>query len=144
MTVTRRARMVRTAGPKTPAARSREERFSRVVEAVPNAIVMVGASGLIEMVNGQAEKIFGYPRADMLGQPIEMLLPERYRANHSGLWGAFFVAQQAREMGAGRDLYAVRRDGSEFPVEIGLSPIETDDGAKVLASIIDITSRRQA
>ena len=126
------------------ALQTSEERFRRVVEAMANAIIMVGADGIIEMVNAQAEKIFGYPRADLLGKPIEVLLPERYRPNHPGLREAFFATPEARLMGAGRDLNALRRDGREFPVEIGLSPIETEDGAKVLASIIDITARREA
>jgi PAS domain S-box-containing protein len=126
------------------ALRVGEERFRRVVEAVANAIIMVGADGTIEMVNVQAEAIFGYPRAELLGRPIEVLLPEHYRSHHPGLRNAFFADPQARLMGAGRDLNAVRQDGTEFPVEIGLSPIETADGSKVLASIIDITPRRQA
>ena len=121
-----------------------EERFRRVVEAVANAIIMVGADGTVEMVNAQAEAIFGYPRAELLGRPIEMLLPEQYRSHHPQLLKAFFAAPEARLMGVGRDLRAVRKDGSEFPVEIGLSPIETGDNTKVLASIIDITARRQA
>jgi len=126
------------------ALRVGEERFRRVVEAVANAIIMVGADGTIEMVNVQAETIFGYARAELLGRPIEVLLPEHYRSHHPGLRNAFFADPRARLMGAGRDLNGVRKDGTEFPVEIGLSPIETADGSKVLASIIDITPRRQA
>jgi PAS domain S-box-containing protein len=126
------------------ALRVGEERFRRVVEAVANAIIMIGADGTIEMVNAQAEAIFGYPRAELLGRRIEVLLPEHYRSDHPGLRNAFFAEPQARLMGAGRDLNAVRKDGREFPVEIGLSPIETANGNKVLASIIDITARRQA
>jgi PAS domain S-box-containing protein len=126
------------------ALRVSEERFRRVVEATPTAIIMIGAEGTIEMVNAQAETIFGYPRAELLGQPIEMLVPERYRSAHPDLRNAFLADPQARLMGAGRDLNAVRKDGSEFPVEIGLSPLETADGRKVLASIINITQRRQA
>jgi PAS domain S-box-containing protein len=126
------------------ALRVGEGRFRRVVEAVANAIIMVGADGTIEMVNAQVEAIFGYPRAELLGRPIEVLLPEHYRSHHPGLRNAFFADPQSRLMGAGRDLNAVRKDGREFPVEIGLSPIETVDGPKVLASIIDITARRQA
>jgi PAS domain S-box-containing protein len=126
------------------ALQTSEERFRRVVEAVANAIIMIGADGTIEMVNAQAEAIFGYKREDLLGQPVETLLPERYHSAHPGLRNAFFTDPQARLMGAGRDLNAVRKDGSEFPVEIGLSPLETADGPKVLASIINITQRRQA
>jgi PAS domain S-box-containing protein len=126
------------------ALRVSEERFRRVVEATPTAIVMIGPEGTIEMVNAQAETIFGYPRAELLGEPIEMLVPERYRSAHPNLRNAFLADPQARLMGAGRDLNAVRKDGSEFPVEIGLSPLETADGRKVLASIVDITGRREA
>jgi PAS domain S-box-containing protein len=121
-----------------------EERFRLVVESVANAIVMVGPVGRIEMVNIQAERIFGYSRTELLGRPVEILLPERYRLHHPGLRQAFFADPQARPMGAGRELYARRKDGSEFAVEIGLSPIETDDGKMVLAAIVDITERKHA
>jgi PAS domain S-box-containing protein len=120
-----------------------EERFRRVVEAAPSAMVMINRSGLIEMVNTQAERVFGYDRAELLGQPIEILVPERFRHGHSGLRGAFFAAPQSRPMGAGRDLYGLRQDGSEFPVEIGLNPIETDEGPMVLSAIVDISDRKQ-
>jgi PAS domain S-box-containing protein len=124
--------------------RESEERFRRVFEAVSSAIIMVGADGIIEMLNIQAEKIFGHPRAEILGRPIEVLLPERYRSHHPGLRNAFFAAPQARLMGIGRELYALRQDGQEFPVEVGLSPIETQAGAKVLVSVLDISTRHQA
>jgi PAS domain S-box-containing protein len=125
------------------ALRKSEERFRRVVEAAPNAMVMIGAGGRIEMVNAQAELVFGYERAEMLGQPIEMLVPERFRRGHPGLRGAFFADPHSRPMGAGRDLFALRKDGSEFPVEIGLNPIETDEGIMVLSSIVDISARKR-
>jgi PAS domain S-box-containing protein len=120
-----------------------EERFRRVVEAAPNAIVMIGAGGQIEMVNTQAERMFDYPRAELLGQPVEMLLPARFRAQHPGLRSGFFAQPQSRAMGAGRDLFGLRRDGSEFQVEIGLNPIETEEGAMVLSAIVDISARVQ-
>jgi PAS domain S-box-containing protein len=120
-----------------------EERFRRVVESSPIAKVMIRANGRIEMVNAQAEHVFGYPRAELLGQPIEMLVPERFRKHHPGLRGAFFGDPQSRPMGEGRDLYALRKDGSEFPVEIGLNPIETDEGMMVLSAIVDISDRKQ-
>jgi PAS domain S-box-containing protein len=120
-----------------------DERFRLSVESAPNAMVMVNAAGLIEMVNAQTERLFGYPRAELLGQPVEMLVPERFRSLHPALRGAFFTAPQSRPMGAGRDLYARRRDGSEFPVEIGLNPIETGDGSMVLSAIVDISDRKQ-
>ena len=96
-----------------------EERFRQVVESAPNAIVMIGSTGLIEMVNAQTERVFGYTRDELLGKPVEMLVPERYRSNHPGLRTSFFANPVSRPMGAGRDLYGLRKDGSEFPVEIG-------------------------
>ena len=120
-----------------------EDRFRQVVESAPNAMAMIGADGLIEMVNAQTERMFGYARAELLGQPIELLVPERYRHNHPNLRGAFFGDPKARPMGAGRDLYGLRKDGSEFPVEIGLNPIETEEGAKVLSAIVDISGRKR-
>lgn len=119
-----------------------EERFRRVVEAAPNAMVMVNQHGVIEMVNAQAERVFGYSRADMLGQPVEMLVPDQFRGHHPRLRQSFHADPNARPMGAGRDLYARRKDGSEFPVEIGLNPIETDDGTMILSAIVDISDRK--
>src|SRR6185295_3487196 len=115
-----------------------------VVEATPNAIVMVDDRGRITLVNSQAEQLFGYPRAELIGQPIEMLVPVRYRAAHPGHRGGFFKQPATRSMGAGRDLYGRRKDGSEVPIEIGLNPIRAAEGAFVLASIIDITERKRA
>jgi PAS domain S-box-containing protein len=120
-----------------------EERFRQVVESAPNAMVMIGPGGMIEMVNAQAERVFGYQRAELLGQPIEMLVPERFRRQHPGLRTAFFTEPNSRPMGAGRDLYGLRKDGSEFAVEIGLNPIETDEGTMVLSAIVDISDRKQ-
>ena len=121
-----------------------EERFRQVVEAAPNAMVMVDKSGLIEMVNTQAELIFGYSRSELLGQSIDCLLPERFRHHHPQHRDAFFSDLQPRAMGVGRDLFGRRKDGSEFPVEVGLNPIQTEDGIKVLSAITDISARVQA
>ena len=98
---------------------------------------------MIEMVNAQAERVFGFARDEMLGQSIEMLVPERFRGNHPNLRGAFFHDPKSRPMGAGRDLYGLKKDGSEFPVEIGLNPIETEEGPMVLSAIVDISSRKR-
>ena len=125
------------------ALRKSEERFRQVVESAPNAMVMIGADGRIEMVNAQTERLFGYPRDEMLGELVEKLVPERFRGHHPGLRTAFFGTPKSRPMGAGRDLYGLRKDGSEFPIEIGLNPIETDDGVMVLSAIVDITGRKQ-
>lgn len=121
-----------------------EERFRRVVESAPNAIILVGHDGLITMINTQTEKLFGYGREELVGHPIEILVPERFRAAHPNQRGSFFAAPSVRAMGAGRDLYGRRKDGHEFPVEIGLNPIHSDEGALVLASVIDITERKRA
>ncbi len=120
-----------------------EERFRRVVEFAPNAMVMINSAGCIDMLNHQAERLFGYQRSELLGQPVEILVPERFRAHHPEKRMAFAADPQARPMGAGRDLYGRRKDGSEFPVEIGLNPIETGDGVMVLSAIVDISDRKQ-
>ena len=121
-----------------------ERRFRLVVEAAPNSMVMVDRAGKIVMVNAQAEQVFGYSRAELLGQPVEMLLPERFRSLHPELRRTFFADPRPRPMGAGRDLYGLKKDGSEFPVEIGLNPIETDEGTMVLSAIVDISARKAA
>ncbi len=130
--------------PHSEPAIAAERWFRLAVEAAPSAMVMVDATGTIVMVNTQAERMFGYPRAELLGQSVEILVPLRYRAHHPGLHEAFLRAPQARPMGAGRDLFARRKDGGEFPVEIWLNPIETDEGRMVLAAIVDITERKTA
>ena len=121
-----------------------EERFRTVVESAPTAIIMVNRAGIIEMVNTQAERVFGYERQELAGRSIETLLPMRFRDGHPGHLAAYFVAPTPRAMGAGRDLTGRRKDGSEFPVEIGLNPIETDGGTSVLAAITDISERVKA
>jgi PAS domain S-box-containing protein len=121
-----------------------EERLRQVIESAPGAMVMVNAVGEIVLVNSQTEKVFGYSREELIGQSIELLVPERLRAHHSEYRHDFLRQPQARPMGEGRDLFARRRDGSEFPVEIGLNPIETEEGTMVLSTIVDITARKQA
>ncbi len=120
-----------------------ELRFEAVVESAPNAIVLVNKSGYIALVNREAEKLFGYTRKELVGEKVEKLLPHRFIHNHPSYRGNFFIDPRARPMGAGRDLYALKKDGSEIPVEIGLNPIETLEGNMVLASIIDISERKQ-
>jgi PAS domain S-box-containing protein len=121
-----------------------EEQFRLVVEAAPNAMIMVNAEGCITLVNTQAEAVFGYAREELIGHPIEMLVPERFRSHHIGDRRDYFGDARARSMGAGRELFGRRKDGSEVPVEIGLNPIHTSEGLFVLASIIDISERKQA
>ena len=125
------------------ALRLSEDWLRRVIDAAPTAMVMINPTGRIELVNAQAEIVFGYARDEMLGQPVEMLVPERFGAGHPSLRSLFFADPQSRPMGAGRDLYAMRKDRSEFPVEIGLNPIQTDGGTLVLSAIVDITDRKQ-
>jgi len=125
------------------ALRKSEERFRQVVESAPNAMVMVNTRGLIEMVNTQTERVFGYDRSELLGQSVEILLPERFAGHHPVLRGSFYAAPRPRPMGEGRDLFARRKDGSEFPVEIGLNPLETEEGTMVLSAIVDISDRKR-
>lgn len=120
------------------------DRFRLAVEAAPNAMLMADSHGRIVLVNAQTEALFGYARAELLGQPVEMLLPAQFRAAHGPKRAAFQQKPSTRRMGAGRDLYGLRKDGWEVPVEIGLNPIRAPDGTYVLASIIDITERKQA
>jgi PAS domain S-box-containing protein len=119
-----------------------EERFRLVVESAPNAMVLVNHEGIITLVNSQTEKLFGYDRNELINHTVEMLIPRRFKENHPHFRNMFFVTPKARSMGAGRDLFAARKDESEFPVEIGLNPIESPEGQLVLASIIDITERK--
>jgi PAS domain S-box-containing protein len=121
-----------------------EEQFRLTVEASPSAIILASKAGSISLVNAQTEKLFGYTREELLGQPIEMLVPPHFRTYHSNYRDTFFSTPTVRPMGAGRDLFGLHKDGSQVPVEIGLNPITTSEGSFVLASIIDITERKQA
>lgn len=120
-----------------------DDRFRIVVEAAPNTMIMVDQQGKIVLVNSQTEILFGYTRDELMGQPIELLVPERYGQGHPNYRTSFFANPEARPMGAGRDLYGRRKDGQEVAVEIGLNPLLTGEGAFVLASIIDITERKR-
>lgn len=124
------------------ALRQSEERFRCVVEAAPDGLAMVDRNGCLALVNSGMERIFGYPREELLGQPIEMLMPERYRSSHPGLRGAYMRAPTTRDMAGRRELYARRKDGSEFPVEIGLNALNIVGGEHVLAAIVDVTKRK--
>jgi len=118
--------------------------FRLIVEAAPDAVVVADKDGRIETVNAQTEQFFGYQREELIGKPVEMLVPEGDRERHCGDREAFFAKPEPRPMGRGRELSGQRKDGSEFPVEIGLSPVETERGTYVLATIVDITERRRA
>lgn len=120
-----------------------ENVFRHAVESAPNAMLMINGHGKIVLVNAQTEKLFAYRRDELLGQSVELLVPPRFRDKHPGYRQSFSEEPRARAMGAGRDLFGLRKDGVEFPVEIGLNPIETDEGLMVLSAIVDITERKR-
>ena len=117
--------------------------FRQVVEAAPNAMVLADGEGRIILVNAQTEKLFGYSRDELLGSSVDQLVPERFRSAHPAYRRMFHGDLKSRPMGAGRHLFALRKDGSEFPVEIGLNPVTTDEGVFILAAVVDITERRR-
>ncbi|MBI4197302.1 MAG: MASE1 domain-containing protein [Deltaproteobacteria bacterium] len=126
-------------------ARAKEaEQFRITVEASPSAMLTVNREGRIAMVNLKTEKLFGYTREELIGQPIELLVPQRFREQHPRDRAVYTIAPVARPMGVGRDLFALHKTGYEIPVEIGLSPIETRDGVFILISVIDITVRKES
>src|SRR5579871_3663586 len=108
---------------------------SNLLEAVPDAMIAVDGDGKILHVNAQTEAMFGYSRDKLIGQRIELLVPERYRGRHEGHRADYGAQPKIRRMGAGLDLYGRRQDGSEFPVEISLSPVPSEDGTRVLCAI---------
>lgn len=120
-----------------------EEIYRLAVESAPNAMVMADHAGRIVLVNTQTERLFGYNRKELIGKPVEILVPMRSRAKHKGYREGYTEKPETRSMGAGRDLFGVRKDGSEVPVEIGLNPIRTQSETFVLAAIVDITERRE-
>jgi formate hydrogenlyase transcriptional activator len=115
--------------------------LERLYESLPDAVVLTNVNGEISRANARAEKLFGYSRAELLGQPVEMLIPDRLRAEHLGQRNSYHHDPRLRPMGAGLELYAKRKDGTEFPVDIMLSPFDTGEGRTVIAVVRDITER---
>lgn len=119
------------------------EQFKWAVEASPTGMLIVDRAGRIVLVNAQAEALFGYTRDELLGQPLEMLVPARFRNAHPDFRVAFLASPRARPMGAGRELFGLRKNGTEVPIEIGLNPLETPDGTFILSSVVDVTERKR-
>ena len=120
-----------------------DSRYRGLLETVPDAIVMVNNTGRIVLINSQAETLFGYDRDELMGKPVEILLPERFRQSHVGHRTGYFTEPKTRTLGAGLELFACQKDGSEFPVEISLSPLVTEEGTFAMCAIRDITDRKK-
>jgi PAS domain S-box-containing protein len=121
-----------------------EEMFRKAVESAPSGILMIDEHSRMVLVNDEAERLFGYMRDEMVGQTVEMLIPVRFRSAHPGHREAYRDSPSKRGMGQGRDLYGLRKDGTEFPVEVGLNPVATREGMQVLVAVVDITERKRA
>src|SRR5690349_6038840 len=124
--------------------RQSDEVYKKLLDAAPDAVIVVEQSGRIVLANIQTERLFGYHRDELIGEGVEILIPERFRASHPGHRSRFFAAPKVRPMGSSLELFGRKRDGSEFPIEISLSPLPTEEGLLISASIRDITDRKQS
>ncbi|WP_282703545.1 PAS domain S-box protein [Streptomyces sp. CC219B] len=121
-----------------------EERFRSLLEAAPDAMVIVDDAGIIKLVNAQTEALFGYRREELLDHPVELLVPQRFQGHHTRHRAGYAANRQVRPMGAGLELHGLRKDGTEFPVEISLSPLQTPNGLLVSAAVRDVSDRKAA
>jgi PAS domain S-box-containing protein len=124
-------------------SKQEEQKFRNLLESAPDAIVIVDQKGLIQLINAQTEKLFGYTRAELIGAPVETLVPQCFRGRHWSHREGYAQSPQPRSMGAGLELYGRRKDGTEFPIEISSSPLETAEGTLVCSAIRDVTQRKQ-
>ena len=120
-----------------------QEQFRVAVESAPNGMLIVDQDGNVTLVNAHIEQLFGYNRDELMGRPVEILLPERFRSEHPGQQESLFMSSNERWIGRGRELYGLRKDGAEFPLEIGLNPIHTPKGRGVLVAVVDVTERKR-